>query len=427
MPNPSVPVVVDADTLCKHFRHVFAKPQYAHFYCLVVSLLISLGAHRVTDAVRLFQFRRHWTNVYAFLRSKAWSHIAVLQALWSLVWNEMGNPSRLFVILDDTTIRHAGAKKIPAVRAHFNASAQNDPCRPRTIWGHRWVILGLAVGLTTLNWECLPLCAELMEEGVSRFEMALYMLVSLQIPSSALLTVIADGWWTRRSFLLSLRQRKMHYIGKVRRDARVYELPTPPRKPRRGRPATKGARVYLPDLEKAGPELLGVEVIIRGIKRSVDVRSRTLMLEGGLRIKAVVARWRLKNGRERWLYLLCTDLELATLEILRHYDARWMIEPCFCDLKQKGGLASYGGRTVRAHRAWAQICCVARALLVLLNLKRPFTGTDPWRRSTQPDHITTGQRRAELALNFEHFLRLAPDAHNSSDSGLSKCQRSNFR
>ncbi len=420
--NPSVPVVMDADTFCKHFRDVFAKPQYAHFYSLVISMMVAIRAHRVTDAVRLFEFRRHWTNAYGFLRSRAWDAVALLQALWALIFEEMKRPSRVFLILDDTTVRHAGARKIPGVRSHYNASAQNDPCRPRKIWGHQWILLGLAAMLTPLHWECLPLCAQLVEKGVSKLELALRILASIRIPATTILTVIADGWYTKCPFLQSLREMKVHYIGKVRRDARVYDLPKAPDKPKRGRPAMKGQRVYLADITTDVPEISGASVVIRKLKRKIDAWSRILVLKNGLNIKVVVARWRKKNGREKWLYLLCTDLEFGTLEIIRHYDARWMIEPCFCDLKQKGGFASYSGRSLRGHNAWAQICCVARTLLVLLRMKKHCVQIDPWRHSTQPDYATSGQMRAELTMNFEHFLQLTQDAHNSADSGIFKCQ-----
>jgi hypothetical protein len=47
MPVASVPVVADADEFFKPFRTVLSKPQYAHFYRLVFSLMVCLQAHRV--------------------------------------------------------------------------------------------------------------------------------------------------------------------------------------------------------------------------------------------------------------------------------------------------------------------------------------------------------------------------------------------
>lgn len=429
---PSVPVVAEVEKFCKPFRKVLSKPQYAHFYRLVISLLVSMHAHRVTDALRLFKYWRHWTNVYAFLRSQAWSYLALIQTLWGCILDELGNPSHLFIILDDTTVRHAGAKKMEAVKTHFNASAQNDPCRAKLVWGHQWVMLGLAVALTQQNWECLPICAGLVENGLSKLQLAFQMLSQLCIPSSAILTVIADGWYTKIPFLLQLRGEKMHYIGKIRKDARLYE-PLPKRskrKHKRGRPRLKGPRIYLTNLVRKKPEFSDEEVIIRGKKRRLDVWSKIVVLpkSSGLLAKAVVARWKLKNGKMRYLHLISTDLHWSSLEILRYYDARWMIEPCHFDLKQKGGFGSYSGLSSGAHKAWAQLCCIARTLLVLLNTKRKTIGfSDPWRRSTQPDYITTGQRRMELTMNFDHFMQLGQDDRNSSRSGTSLCQRTNFR
>jgi len=433
MKVPSVPVVADVEMFCKSFRKVLSKPQYAHFYRLVISLLVCLQAHRVTDSVRLFQYCCHWTNVYKFLRSEAWYYWKVAQELWNLVIEQIGNPIRVFVVLDDTTVRHGGARKMEEVRQHHNASAQNDPCRPKKVWGHKWVLLGLAVMMDSLHWEFMPISAFLVEAGVSKLQLALSFFTQLNIPATIILTVIADGWYTKRPLVTGLFSLNMNYLGKVRKDAKLYEplLQNPSRKRnKRGPRPQKGPRVYLTDLTKRQPELCMVDVIIRGKKRCVDIWSKIVIVPrwNGMQVKAMVVRWKLKSGRLKYLNLLCTDLTLPLLDILKYYDARWMIEPCFCYLKQVGGFASYSGRKIRGHLAWAHICCVARTLLVLLNLKSKKGGIiDPWRRRNQPEYPTVGQRRLELTSLFSRFASLEQKAPISGDSETIKCQRTKNR
>lgn len=432
MPVPSAPVVADVDAFFKPFRTVLSKPQYAHFYRLVLSLMVCMQAHRVTDALRLWQYVRHWTNVYHFLRSPAWCVLEVARSLWDLVQAFLGHPLRLYAVVDDTTVRHGGSKKMEAVRSHHNASGQNDPGRARKVWGHQWVVMGLAVMTSALSWEILPITASLVQEGMSKLELALRMFLGLHLPASVILTVIADGWYTKRPLVCGLRQNQIYYLGKIRRDARLFEPVAetePCGKRKRGRPRTKGPRVDLQLLLRRQPIVSSVEVVIRGQRRFVDLWSTVVVGAGWGTMKArvVVARWRLKSGRDRFLYLLCTDLGLSALDVVREYDRRWMIEPCFCDLKQRGGFSAYSGRRAKAHTAWAQLCCVARTLLVLLSLKRKGGIIDPWRRSTQPDYTTVGQKRLEITSIFGHLAQLAENDNNSASPGTINCQRTKNR
>jgi len=93
MPVAPVPLVADAEEFFKPFRKVLSKPQYAHFYRLVLSLMVCLQAHRVTDALRLSHYARHWTNVYGFLRSQAWCVLEVVRSLWDLVQSALADRS----------------------------------------------------------------------------------------------------------------------------------------------------------------------------------------------------------------------------------------------------------------------------------------------------------------------------------------------
>jgi hypothetical protein len=429
---PSAPVVADWGEYFKPFHNILSQKQYAHFYRVVMGLMVALGAHRVTDVTRLWCYVCHWTNVYAFLRTKAWEATDVARVLWKPSWENLGRPQRLFAVVDDTTVRHAGAKKMEWVRRHHNASAQNDPCRAQKIWGHQWVLLGLAVLLTSCHWEILPIAVQLVETGMNKLTLALGIIRQLEIPASVILTVIADGWYTKRPLVEGLAAMQMHYLGKTRRDARLYEpLPDMPAGAKRssGRPRTKGRRIKPLELVQTFPDLISRSVVIRGHKRCVDIWQRIVVVAGwnGLRARLVIARWTNRRKHTRHLYLLCSDLSLSATEILRHYDARWMIEPCICDLKQKGGMASYGGRYARGHLAWAQLCCVARTLLVLLCMKIKGGLIDPWRRTTQPPYITVGQQRLAMTMNFNQLASFAQVDNNSGDSEISKCQRTKIR
>gem|GEM_PF-6866787 len=227
---------------------------------------------------------------------------------------------------------------------------------------------------------------------------------------------------------------KVHYLGKIRRDARLYEPltdMTPGAKRKVGRPRTRGRRIKPTDLVKTHPDILSKSVVIRGRERCVDIWHRIVVVAGwnGLQARLVILRWTNRRKRTRYLYLLYSDLSLSAEEILRYYDARWMIEPCICDMKQKGGFASYSGIFARGHLAWTQLCCVARTFLVLLSIRLRRKGglIDPWRHSTQPPYTTVGQQRLAMAQNFNQLASFGQNEGNAGDSGIFKCQRTKFR
>jgi hypothetical protein len=423
--------VVEAEDFFKSFSKVLSKPQYRHFYRIIFAMMICLRAHRITDVVRLWNYACHWTNAYYFVRSKAWEPTKLIGVLWELLVKVVSG--RVFIVADDTTVRHAGAKKMECVSRQHNASAQNDPCRPQKIWGHKWVVMGVALMLTSLNWEIAPLMSCLVEKGISKLQICLDMLKMLGPSSSLILTLVADGWYTKRPLVQGLKGMNIFYLGKIRRTARVYEPldETAPRpKGKRGPKPKKGKRIILSELAKLIlPSLCDAQVTIRGKKITVDIWEKIVVVAGwrGLKARYVLARRKLKSGRYTYLNLICTDLSLNAVEIINYYDCRWMIEPCFCDLKQKGGFADYSGRKARGHNAWAQLCCVARTLLLLIILKTRTGFKDPWRRSTQPNYITVGQKRLEFAAKLFHLGSLDLNDSNSHDSTKSVFQRTKIR
>ncbi len=141
------------------------------------------------------------------------------------------------------------------------------------------------------------------------------------------LTVVADAYYAAAKFVRALRTGGHHLITRVRSNAVAYHRPSPRRAQRRGRNRLYGPKSRLRDwfgyrqlFTKALSPVYG-ETGVSLRYCSCDLLWRPL----GQLVRFV---WVLHPTRGR-LVLLCTDLTLAPLEIIRLYGWRFKIEVSF--------------------------------------------------------------------------------------------------
>ena len=151
------------------------------------------------------------------------------------------------------------------------------------------------------------------------------------------LHVCADGAYAT---LAGAQLPRTHITSRMRRDAALFE-PAPPPTGKRGRPATKGARLPTP------PELAAttrrndwqpVTLDIRGSKVERLVYTRDVLWYGVSRkalVRLVVVRD--PSGVEPDDFFFSTDLDATGAAIASRYAGRWSIEVCFRDTKQDLG------------------------------------------------------------------------------------------
>jgi hypothetical protein len=188
------------------------------------------------------------------------------------------------------------------------------------------------------------------------------------LPKRALV-VVADGSYAAILLLERLQRlpNPICMITRLRLDAALYK-PAPPRKPgKKGRSRLKGAR--LPTLEQVeqDPKTTWRKVTIRdwyGEKRQVEIVSRTAVwYHSGM--PPVAIRWVLirdPKGEFRTQALLCTDLNVDPVQIIRWFVMRWQLEVTFQEV-----CAHLGVETQRQWSDWA-IKRTTPALLGLFSL-----------------------------------------------------------
>lgn len=253
--------------------------------------------------------------------------------------------------------------------------------------------------------------------------------------SEAALLVAVDGSYTNKNVLRQL-PAGTHLIGRIRKDAVLYDLPAPS-EGHRGRPRTYGAQLPSPEELRQDPSTAwtSVRVFAAGREHDCEVKQTGPLLwrKAGcdLPLRVIVIRplaYRLSKSSallyRQPAYLITTDLDSPIEELLQAYFWRWDIEVNHRDEKQLLGLGQAQVRSARsAERAPAfAVATYAMLLIAAANTygiaaRVPVTDVPKWRKrsAARQVRLSTAQLlcrfrsdrpRPSLSAhppNFDHF------------------------
>jgi hypothetical protein len=233
------------------------------------------------------------------------------------------------VVLVDGLKRPKEGRKMPAVKSLHQESRCN--AKAAFIMGHSLQALALLVQVAGV-FLAVPVTARIHEGIVwsARDRRTLLDKLSgllLGLPWSGPLTVVADAYYAAAKFARALLAQNHHLVTRVRSNAVAYFPPSKPSGKRRGRRRLYGLKTPLRDwfryrslFQKAPSPVYGEsKVTLRYL--SQDLLWRPL----GQLVRFV---WVCHPTRGN-VILLCTDLTLDALEIIRLYGWRFKIEVSF--------------------------------------------------------------------------------------------------
>jgi hypothetical protein len=323
---------------------------------------------------------RQFQAFHRVLNRAAWSSWALSRTLLRLLVETFMPRGPVICGLDSTLERRRG-KKIKAKGIYY------DPVRSSRSHfvkasGLRWLSLML---LAPIPWAqrtwALPFLtclapSERFYQGKARAHKKLtdwgrQMVRQLRrwLPGRALV-VVADSGFAAISWLFALTQMpgQLCVIVRFRLDAALYE-PAPPRRPgQKGRPRKKGQR--LPTLAQVAeqkktkwqrvtiPDWYG-----EGRRRVEIVAGTAVWFHGGqppLPIRWVLIRD--PKGKFKTQALLCTDLTVKPVQIIKWFVLRWQLEVTYHEVREHLGV-----ETQRQWSDWA-ILRTTPALLALFSL-----------------------------------------------------------
>ena len=289
----------------------------------VTSLVRGLGLSDASYYCLLHFF--HSPALHLGRLTQLWRH-TLLQLFRRSLVRVHGRP----VILVDGLKRPKEGRKMPAVKSLHQESRCN--AKAAFIMGHSLQAVALLVQAAGVC-VAVPVAARIHEGLVwsARDRRTLLdklgcLLLGLQWESPV--TVVADAYYAAAKFARALLKEQHHLVSRVRSNGVAYFLPKPRRGRRhRGRPRLYGHKTHLHDWFGYRKQFLQAPSPVYG-ESGITLRYLHHDLLWRPLGKLVRFVW-VSHPTRGNLVLLCTDLTLPPLEIIRLYGWRFKIEVSF--------------------------------------------------------------------------------------------------
>lgn len=426
---------------------------------LALSLLLCLGRHTVTGMLCTSgQQFVDWSANYRLFEQERIDCSKLFGAVIEGVLQTLPKGAPLVGAIDDTLIKKKG-------RRIAGTSWRRDPLGPpfanNFVWASRFLQLSLAmpergegpcgarmvpVDLTHCpsprkpgkrateeqwaEWKELSRQARISIEGARRMG-ALRQALDDKGMSGRPLVMTADATFTCRAVFKNLPERTA-LIGRIRKDARLYALPTPEQENHgRGRKRAYGERLPTPEQLRRDESIpwIEVEAYAAGKPHTFNVKEiapvRWKHAGGERTLRLVIVRpvgYRLRKGAHKNYrkpaYLISTDLEMPLEELLQAYIWRWEIEVNFRDEKTLLGMGEAQVRTRSSIETLTPFIAAVYAMLLLALEKtggRNRTLPPPlWQKSQAAKCPRTSTARAMRELRAAVWGQTLRKANKSS-------------
>lgn len=329
-------VVIQIRPACSRFRSFLWLAACLAGTCIRSDLL------GVTSIVRALGFREEcYDRLLDFFHSPSISVDRLIQVWTQIVLNLFEIPKfkgRIVLLGDGLKVPKAG-KKMPGVKLLHQESDNNT--KPEYIMGHSCQAVSLVVQAAK-SFFAVPLSARIHEGTVfsNRYRkkltgkmVSLVEMVQLGVP----FYFVGDAYYACRTVVFGILDIGGHLISRLRHNAVAYRQAQPQKKRGRGRPKLYGCKVILwslfqNNMTSALSPVYGEEGVVL-LYRCVDLVWKPLG-----RVVRFVAVNHPTRGR---CLLMCTDLTLAAIDIIRLYGIRFKIEVSFKNALRVLGAYAY--------------------------------------------------------------------------------------
>ncbi len=389
------------------FQGLFTARSWQSFTYLACGWALTTERHTITTYLWLTgaSAAKHFSRFYVFLgrplyrkRWQLWGAVIRLAAQF------VPQGEVIQVLFDDTTKKKAG-RHIEGLDRYRNGagSARQEY---RTLRGLNFVLGSIRIPLRPWpgHYLSVPVGLQLylkQDQALklnvpyrSRSQLAREMLdfIADQLPTRRVRS-LADGGYATKDYLRELPDT-VHALGRLPISAKLYELPSKPKKKRRGAPRKKGELIGSPKSLAHTAEGWSAHPTEQGAQVRTWCGLWHTVMPGRL-IRVVVVRrnaQRPKAGQRKppppVEAFFSTDLSLSTEDILSEYGERWAVEIDIRDANAFDGLGQDQCRnrqTIIGANTFRLVMAAARTLWFVDQVERSAGGVNlcryrPWYR-----------------------------------------------
>lgn len=316
---------------------------------LVRGILFAKGRRTVSAWLRAAGLGRDYKRFYYFLGALGRQTRFVASLLLRRVADVVAPGERILFGLDDTPTKRYGPH-VEGAGVHHNPTP--GPADQKFLYGHIWVTISWLAHHPRWGTIGLPLRALLYvrQKNMARLTTLYGLAFRTKLAMAAELVawvadwlrfagkqlwVVADGAYAKRPFLKAVKAAGVMVVSRLRKDAALCSVPTPPPGPRRrGRPRTYGAQA-ISLAKRAGHKggwqreefALYGEAVVKTYKTFLA----TYRPAGGL-IRVVLVR-----ETSGWVAFFCTDPAATVAQVLEAIADRGAVEQDYHDIKEVHG------------------------------------------------------------------------------------------
>lgn len=347
----------------------FLHPKVCFRLPIIFAGMLFAGGRRVASSwFSAAGVRGDWDRFYDCLASvgrRAGSMAMPLVAIVLRKFVAVTGGSVTATIDDSPTARYG--RHVEGASVHRDPTP--GPAGGEWLYGHNWVSLCLLAPRGIWGIVALPLRSLLYvrKKDIEPLEkkygwkfrtkhqlavkLVLWFVRLVRVTTEAcLVRLVVDGAYAARPFLRPLMRLGVVVFSRLRKDAALFDLPSPPRPGKRGRRPIYGKnRLNL--AKRAGSKGGWTTITYRCRGSEVTHQYKTFLATSQL-ISGVVRVVLVKFPDANWAPYFCTDPTVEPREILETVGARWAIEEHFHDVKEIWGA---GQQQVR--NLWSNIGC----------------------------------------------------------------------
>ena len=358
------------------FSPLFSKKIFERAGQLLLGTILTHGKRTVCGVLRTLGLQniRNWDIYHRVLSRAKWNPLHCSRVLLGLLIKRFISSNTLVLGMDETLERRWG----PQIKARgiYRDAVRSSKNHFVKCSGLRWISTMLLARIPWVNqiWA-LPFLTVLapseryhekrgkQHKTISDWARQICLLLKRWLPDFQII-MLGDGSYAVMELLAASRPY-LTWITRFRIDAALYDFPPPYREGQLGRPPIKGDKQSSLEQRLTDPNTQWQQVRFSHWygeeNRLIQITSGTAIWYRGGK-PAVPLRWVLIRDPEDNLEPIAihaTDVNLAPIEIVRHYLKRWRVEVTFEEVRAHLG--------VETQRQWSDLS-IARTTPVLMAL-----------------------------------------------------------